>query len=88
MRQDDDKVEQVRFHHSNNQGKRIHAEKSPFAAVVHFPQVQLLIQVLDKLRPEEAENKIDDQAPGLNAQPDKNNPGNNAQALKYEVVSF
>jgi hypothetical protein len=44
--------------------------------------------VLDKFRFEKTENKIDDQASGLNAQSNEDDPCNNMQGFKYEVVSF
>ena len=43
---------------------------------------------MDKFRPVETENKIDDQASSFNAQTNEDDPGNNTQAIKYEVVSF
>ena len=43
---------------------------------------------MDKFRVEETENKIDDQASGINAQANEDDPGNNMQGFKYEDVVF
>jgi len=43
---------------------------------------------MDKFRFIQTENEIDNQATSLNAQAYENDPGNNKQAFKYDVVSF
>jgi hypothetical protein len=43
---------------------------------------------LDKFRFVETKNKIDYQTSGFNAQANEDDPGNNMQGYKYEVVSF
>jgi len=77
----------MRFQNGDCQDKRIDTEKDPLATVIHFAQVQLLIQVMDKLRFVDGKNKIDDQPSGVDTQTNKNDPGYNEQAFKYDITS-